>query len=71
MVIKNACKDCPDRAVGCHSKCEKYIEFKNQMSEVKKKEEEYKISASIYHQYGKPGFGNGIRQARKSVINRT
>jgi hypothetical protein len=19
------CKDCPDRAVGCHSKCEKYL----------------------------------------------
>lgn len=22
------CKDCPDRKVGCHSVCEKYIEWK-------------------------------------------
>jgi hypothetical protein len=24
------CKDCPDRYVGCHSKCSKYIEWKAQ-----------------------------------------
>ena len=22
------CKDCPDRKLGCHSKCEKYKEYK-------------------------------------------
>ena len=21
------CKDCPDRKTGCHSKCQKYIEY--------------------------------------------
>lgn len=28
-MIKTApCKDCEDRELGCHSKCEKYIEYK-------------------------------------------
>lgn len=28
-VLRTApCKDCPDRFVGCHSTCEKYIQFK-------------------------------------------
>lgn len=25
---KAPCKDCPDRKVGCHSECKKYIEWK-------------------------------------------
>ena len=24
------CKDCPDRVVGCHSTCEKYIEYRKE-----------------------------------------
>jgi hypothetical protein len=24
------CKDCPDRFVGCHSTCEKYIQYKKE-----------------------------------------
>lgn len=24
------CKDCPDRVVGCHSACEKYIEYRKE-----------------------------------------
>ena len=32
------CMNCPDRVVGCHSKCEKYAEFKehcNKIGEIK------------------------------------
>lgn len=25
--MRGPCKDCPDRVVGCHSKCEKYKKF--------------------------------------------
>lgn len=31
--MKAPCKDCPDRQVGCHSTCEKYIEFKKEADE--------------------------------------
>ena len=25
------CLDCPDREIGCHSRCEKYIQFRNDL----------------------------------------
>ena len=25
--VKSPCKDCPNRQIGCHSKCEKYQEY--------------------------------------------
>lgn len=28
MEMIKACKDCPDRTVGCHSFCQKYLEEK-------------------------------------------
>lgn len=31
--ITAPCKDCPDHAMGCHSKCDKYAEFKKQVEE--------------------------------------
>lgn len=26
-MIQPPCKDCPDRTVGCHATCEKYLDF--------------------------------------------
>jgi hypothetical protein len=34
--IEPPCKDCPDRVVGCHSKCEKYKSYKRNNTEAKK-----------------------------------
>jgi len=31
------CKDCEDRGVGCHGKCEKYRAYKERMSEERRK----------------------------------
>lgn len=31
------CKDCKDRIVGCHAKCEKYLQFKEENIEESKK----------------------------------
>lgn len=28
MKPQSPCKDCPDRELGCHSKCQKYIDFR-------------------------------------------
>lgn len=41
---KNTCKDCKDRKVGCHSKCEKYAEFK--------KELDRQVKANQINKYG-------------------
>lgn len=37
MIKIAPCKDCEDRELGCHSKCEKYIEYKK-CSDLKKEE---------------------------------
>lgn len=34
-MIVAPCKDCKDRVLGCHSKCEKYIAFKKEMAKEK------------------------------------
>lgn len=34
---KNPCKDCKDRKVGCHSKCEKYKSFREDLEAKNKK----------------------------------
>ena len=35
--MKVPCKDCENREVGCHSKCEEYIEWKEELAELNKK----------------------------------
>lgn len=29
-MVNAPCKDCPDRYLGCHSSCPKYIEFRKE-----------------------------------------
>ena len=52
------CKDCTDREIGCHSNCEKYIEWKNEHNrkrEVLRKDEDIKdfIEDLKYRRYEK------------------
>lgn len=48
------CKDCKDRAPGCHSRCEKYIAF---TEEVKRRREAERADAELF-------ASNPNRQAR-------
>lgn len=45
MRIESPCKDCPDRYLGCHDRCEKYQAFKkdknNYKEELAKTKEKY------------------------------
>lgn len=57
---KAPCKDCPDRKVGCHSVCEKYLEWKqvhDQEVEVVKKERS-KETNIILHRCRSHSVGN-------------
>lgn len=36
-MIASPCKDCKDRKLSCHSVCEKYLKFKNELAELKEK----------------------------------
>ena len=44
------CKDCKDRHVGCHSKCEKYLEYKKELQKAKHREKiDKKIEDDIWY----------------------
>lgn len=51
------CKDCPDRSIGCHSSCEKYLKY----VEIHDKER-----AEIHHKkrLENLGFGAPYREAK-------
>lgn len=40
-MIEGPCKDCVDRRVGCHDRCEKYKQFKIDREDNNKKLKEY------------------------------
>ena len=43
-MIEAPCKNCKERVVACHSKCNKYLEYKTKMAEVSKKRKAHKAS---------------------------
>lgn len=47
-MMKNPCKDCPDRYPGCHAKCEKYKAWKKEWDEIKEKERIYNDMQRIF-----------------------
>lgn len=47
-MLKSPCMDCPDRQLGCHSDCEKYIYFQNRHKEEKARISEAKIADGEY-----------------------
>jgi hypothetical protein len=34
--MKAPCKDCPNRKVGCHSTCEKYLDYRKEVDKINK-----------------------------------
>lgn len=49
--MKNYCKDCQNRYVGCHIECEKYKKFKEDLDIAKKREERRKLFARAKTKY--------------------
>lgn len=56
------CKDCTERASGCHSHCEKYIEF----AQEKEKERENRKTERIIKDYSP----NTKARVRKNELNK-
>ena len=66
-MAKAPCKDCPDRAVGCHSTCTKYQEFRKQQdaeNEAIKKHNEQQVVLSKGSWTGDSYFRRGRRKKR-------
>ena len=45
--IKAPCKNCPDRELGCHGKCEKYQEYRTKVNEYNKKKHDAEFKAYL------------------------
>lgn len=59
--MNNGCKGCCNRYVGCHSRCETYKEFSEELMEKKKKIKQAKAVENEYNKYKK----NKIAKERK------
>ena len=51
MRPQSPCKDCPDREVGCHSKCQKYAEFRKGIDESNMAVDEKRRGDREWHSY--------------------
>lgn len=48
-MTKAPCKDCPNRQVGCHSTCEKYIVFRKERDELNELKNKAKNDEKSYY----------------------
>ena len=49
--MMSPCKDCPDRYIGCHSSCNKYISYKNELEDFKAKVKKAKDKEIVFIEY--------------------
>lgn len=58
-MVSAPCKDCKDREVGCHSKCNRYLKFKEELKVIKEKERE---DFMIYEYYSYSRARRGVKR---------
>ena len=63
MINYNACKDCPNRKLHCHSTCKDYLEFREKLEESKKAQHE----AYIHHWVTYSQYRRACRRLRNSA----
>lgn len=63
------CKDCPDRYLGCHSECEKYIEFQKSRAEEKARMYEQRLADHEFYQSRRYSMMRAV-QAKGQKVNR-
>lgn len=44
------CKDCPDRCVGCHAVCEKYITWNKEHTEELEQRHQSRVTTKIFEE---------------------
>jgi hypothetical protein len=60
--MRAPCKDCPDRHELCHAHCEKYIEYRKQLDEVREKRMmEAEINSTHYAMRKKMAWANWVK----------
>ena len=62
MKIKDVCKDCPDRTMGCHSTCQKYLDAKGELHEKKARVFEQKMRDRDFDNFRFEGLEKAMRR---------
>lgn len=61
------CKDCPDRHIGCHAVCERYLDQKATLEEEADRVREYKL---VDIEYSKLSEDHLCRKIKKKIRQR-
>ena len=67
MGLSAPCKDCVDRAVGCHSTCDKYRQFANDRKEYAQKVKACRRKDREYIEARQESIYKALRNAGKKV----
>lgn len=63
------CKDCPDRVLGCHAICEKYIIFKEKLNEYNQQQRYESINNDCFARKPVDSHGHKIgTNTRNSMV---
>lgn len=52
-MTKGICYECPDREVGCHSKCEKFLEYKQKNADAEAEKQRVWLSENEFYNFKK------------------
>lgn len=63
--VEPPCKSCDDRTGGCHDRCERYKDYKDQVAEVKRKKWQASEDERLLHPGVKRSKGNWGKRRRK------
>ena len=66
--VQSPCKECQDRAVGCHAKCERYADFKAESERERKAFYLKKIVLSAGPRWQANKTFKGAKKAMKSCV---
>lgn len=63
--MKNHCKNCPNRRIGCHNKCDEYIEFQTKLEKAKEEKRQDDIGLCYTMESIERRKANKKRRTRK------
>ncbi len=52
-MAKGICYECPDREVGCHSKCERFLEYKQKNADAEAAKQKAWLSENEFYNFKK------------------
>lgn len=67
MSLSAPCKDCDDRAIGCHSTCDKYRQFAEERKEYVRKVKACRRKDREYMEARQASIYKSLRNAGKKV----